>query len=125
MDEARRLLQAQLLGDIVLHQRRRRRGHGDHRRRAQRGQILAEHAIVGTEIVAPLRNAMRLIDGDQARLALRQHLRKSGHAQSLRRDEEKLQLAVEVVDAGLARSPAVAAGMDALHREAALLSFAT
>ena len=46
---------------------------------------------------------------------------KPGDAQALRRDEEELQVAVEVVDAGLARGGAVAPGVDALHREVALL----
>ena len=60
---------------------------------------------------------MAISDG----LALGQHLGKAGDAQPLRRDEEELQAAVEVVDAGLARGGAVAAGVDALHGEAALL----
>ena len=46
---------------------------------------------------------------------------KAGDAQPLRRDEQELQRAVQVVDAGLARGGAVAAGVDALDGEAALL----
>ena len=113
--------EAQLRGDVVLHQGRGGGGERDDRRGPQRRQVLAEHAVVGPEIVAPLRDAVRLVDGDQRRLALGQHLREAGDAQALRRDEEELQRAVEVVDAGLARGGAVAAGVDALHGEAALL----
>ena len=64
---------------------------------------------------------MRLIDGDQGRLSLGQHLRETGDSQPLRRDEQKLQLAIEVIKAGLARSGAVAARMDAGDGEAPLL----
>ena len=114
------LRQPQLLGDIVLHQRSRGGGQGDHRRGTQRGQVLPEHAVVGAEIVSPLGNAVGFVDGDQAGLALGQHLGEAGNAQAFGRDEQKLQGAVQIVDAGLARRRAVAAGMDALHREAAL-----
>ena len=59
-------------------------------------------------------------------LRLREHLREARHAQPLRRDEEEVELAVEVVEADLARGRAVAAGVDALGREArARCSFAT
>ena len=57
-----------------------------------RRQVLAEHAVVRPEIVPPLGNAVRLVDGDQRRLALRQHLGEAGHAQPLGRDEQELQL---------------------------------
>ena len=69
-------------------------------------QILAEHPVVGPEIVSPLRDAVRFVDGDQRRLALRQHLRKAAHPQALRRDEQELQLAVQIIDASLARDAA-------------------
>ena len=113
--------QAELHGDIVLHDRRGGSGERDHRSGPQRGQILAEHAVVGAEIVAPLRDAVGFVDGDQGGLALGEHLGKAGDAEALGRDEEELQGAVEVVDAGLARGGAVAAGVDALHGEVALL----
>ena len=111
----------QLRGDIVLHDGRGGGGEGDHGGGAQRGKILAEHAVVGAEIVAPLRDAMGFVDGDQRWLALGEHLGEAGDAQALGRDEEELQFAVEVVDAGLAGGGAIAAGVDALHREVALL----
>ena len=51
-------------------------------------------------------------------LALGQHFGEAGDAQALGGDEEELQRAVEVVDAGLAGGGAVAAGVDALDGEA-------
>ena len=81
--------------------------------RPQHGEIAAEQPVIGPEIVAPLRNAMRFIDGDEGRFALREHLGKTTDAQTLRGDKQELQSAVEIVDADLARSGAIAPGMDA------------
>ena len=106
MDEFERVDHAQLREDVGLHTRCRGGGECDDGRRvlraAQCRQILAEHAIVGPEVVAPLRDAMRLIDGDQSELLFGQHFGKSGNAQALRRDEQKLQLASQIVCAYLA-----------------------
>src|SRR6516165_6193682 len=44
---------------------------------AQHGQVLPQHPVVGPEIVAPLRNAMRLVNRDQRQSAPGQHLRKA------------------------------------------------
>ena len=49
-----RILEAQLGDDVVLDHGRRGGGECDDRRRAQRGQPLAEHAIIGAKVVAPL-----------------------------------------------------------------------
>ena len=121
VDEARGLGESELRGDVVLHDGRRGGGEGDHRRGAQRRKVVAEHAVVGAEVVAPLGNAMRLVDGDEGGFALGEHFGEAGDAQALGRDEEELQIAVEVVDAGLAGGGAVASGVDALHGEAARL----
>lgn len=56
---------------------------------------------------------MRLVDGDEGELLLCQHFRKAGDAKAFGGDEEELQAAVEVVDAGLAGGGAIQAGMDA------------
>ena len=64
---------------------------------------------------------MRLVDGDQRRLSLRQHFGEAGHAEPFRRNEQELQFAVKVVDAGLAGGGALTAGMDALHGETPFL----
>ncbi len=88
---------AELREDVRLHGGRGGRRQRDDRRgierTAQTGQILAQHAVVGTEVVAPLRDAMRLVDRDQRQLALGQHLREPRHAQPFRRNEQKLQAA--------------------------------
>ncbi len=106
-----------------MHYRRGGSGQGDYRGGPEGGQILAEHAIVRAEIVAPLGNAVGFVDGDQGRLALGKHLGKASDAQALGCDEEELQGAVEVVDASLARGRAIAPGVYALHREAPFFEF--
>ena len=82
---------------------------------------MAEHAVIRAEIMPPLRDAVGFVDGNQGRLAFRKHLRETGHAEPFRRDEQKLQFAVEVIHAGLARGPAVPAGMNAVRGETPLL----
>jgi hypothetical protein len=63
---------------------------------------------------------MRLVDGDERRLAAREHLRESRHAQPLGRDEEVIEIAREIRLARLARREPRPAGVNALRREAAL-----
>ena len=116
MNEAGRPRQAQLLDDVVLHQRRGGGGQGDDRRGTEAWQIAAQHAIVGAEVVAPLGDAMGFVDGHQRRFSLGQHFGEARDAQALRRDEEELQFAGEIIDAGLPGGGAIAAGMDALDR---------
>ena len=57
--------QAERLDDVVDHLRCRRRRQREHRRMAERGDCVAEFGKRGTEIVAPLRHAMRLVDHDE------------------------------------------------------------
>ena len=115
VNEARRLDQRQLLHDVVLHGRRGGGGQRDDRRRPQAGHVLAQAAVIGPEIVPPLRNAVRLIHHDQRNLPLGEHLRKARHAQALRRNEQELQFAGQVVAASLPRIHPAAPGMNALH----------
>jgi hypothetical protein len=103
VNEPRQLRKAELLRNVVLDEWRRGCGQGDDGRRPQFRKVLAEPAIVRTEVVTPLLNAVRLIDSDQSRFALRQHFRETGQPQSFRRDEKKLQRAVQVIHARLAR----------------------
>ena len=63
---------------------------------------------------------MRLVHSHQRRLAFGQHFGEAWNAEPLRRDEQELQLALQIVDAGLPGCGAVAAGVDALHRKAPL-----
>ena len=84
----------------------------------ERGQVLAQHPVVGAEVVSPLRDAMRFVDGDQRRLALGQHLAEARHAQPLRRNEEELQAAIQIIHAGLPRLRPVEAGVNPPHPQA-------
>jgi hypothetical protein len=70
---------AELLGDVLLHERRGRRGQRDHRRGPKLRQPLAQHPVLGAEVVAPVRDAVSLVDGDEHRLARGELLREAGH----------------------------------------------
>ena len=61
--ENRGVVHAEVLLDVQLHLRRGRRRQGDQRRRADLVDDRADAAVLRTEIVAPLRNAVRLVDG--------------------------------------------------------------
>ena len=93
--------------DVGLHGWRRGGGQGEDghgtRTVAQSGQVLADHAVVGAKVVTPLRDAVGLVDGDERGRALGEHLGEAGNAQALGRDEEEVECAGEIVDAGLAR----------------------
>ena len=67
--------------------------------------------------MAPLRDAMRLIDGDQRRLSLGQHLAEARNSQPLRRNEEELQRPREVIHAGLPRLSPVEAGVNSRYAQ--------
>jgi len=121
VDEAHGLNHSELRGNVGLDGWRCGGGKSENRNRtrtvAQCGNVLPDHAVVGTEIVAPLRNAVGFVDGDEGRWALGQHLWKAGNAQALRCDEKKVEGAGEVVDAGLARDGTIEAGVDAGHAQ--------
>ena len=102
MDEPAGVGNAELGDDVALHGRGGRGGEGDDRRGAQGREILSQHSVVGAEIVSPLRDAVGFVDGDEGRFAFGQHFGEAGDAQALGGDEEKLQRAGKVVDAGLA-----------------------
>ena len=98
--------EAELLRDVVLDARRRGGGERDDGRGPQQRQPLAEQPVVGPEVVAPLRDAVRLVDRDERRRAPGQHLGEAGHPQPLGGDEEEVEPPVEVVAADLrARRP--------------------
>lgn len=93
VNEQCRTGESQLSRDIFLNQWCRRRGKRHHRRGTQSGQVLAQHAIVETEIMAPLGDAVRFVNCDERRFPLSEHLGKTSYAQPLGRDEQKLQSA--------------------------------
>ena len=87
-DVQRRRRQRQLMRDVAPDLRRGRRGERRHPRGPEQLQRLAEPAIVGTEIVPPLRDTVSLIDRDEAEPARRgaQRIDETRAAKPLRRD---------------------------------------
>ena len=94
-DEHERVAQGQLLGDVAAHALG-----GRGRISVERcvGELLAQRAqlpVLRTKIVAPMADAMRLVDGEGLRAGAPQQLPKSGKGQPLRGDEQHLQLSSE------------------------------
>jgi hypothetical protein len=108
VDQMLRRTQTQLLCDVALDQRRRRCSERDDRRGPERRQVLADGPVIRAEVVSPLGNAVRLVDGHQARPPFGEHLRESSHAQPLRGDEEEVQFSVQILHADFARGGPVA-----------------
>ena len=117
-DEDGRVLQVELDGDVALDGGRGGGGEGDDGRGAQGGEVLAERAVVGAEVVAPGGDAVGFVDGDEGGFALGEHLGEAGDAHALGGDEEEVEVAGEVVAAGLAGVFAGEAGVDAGDAEA-------
>ncbi len=79
-DENRRILQTQFADDVALHSLGRR---GGERVNRDAGQLIAqgpELAVLGSEIMSPLADAMSLVHGDVADADARQQAAKRGTA---------------------------------------------
>ena len=107
MDEFSGAGEAELGEDVALDGWGCCRGEGYDWGWAQGGEVLAEHSVVGAKVVSPLGDAVGFVDGDECGLALGEHFGEAGDAKALGGDEEELESAVEVVDAGLATDGAV------------------
>ena len=81
-------------------------------------KVIAQGAIVGAEVVTPLRDTVSLVDGDEGEWSLREHLREAGDAEAFGCDKEELEGAVEEVTAGLACVIAGEAGVNASSADA-------
>jgi hypothetical protein len=92
-DEARRIAQAELLDDVLAHGRRRGRGERLDRDLRVVAPQLAEHAVLGPEVVAPVADAVRLVDHEAGEPAPRSARRRSRRDDALGRDVDELQLA--------------------------------
>jgi hypothetical protein len=114
MDEAPLALQPELGGDVVLDDGSRGGSEPDDWRRPEQRQPLAEHPVLGAEVVPPLRDAVGFIHRDEHRLALGEHLGKTRNRQALGRDEKEIEPASQIVEANLPGRGAVASRMDAL-----------
>ena len=91
-NEEARFSQAELLDDIIADFLGRCRGEGVHRNVRGKTTQLSKLSILGAKVVAPVTDAMRLVDRDCAKTSSAKSRKESITAQSLRRDEEKLQL---------------------------------
>ena len=93
VDEDPGLLQPQRAQDVVAGAGVGGRRHRDARRvRKPLGQQ-TQIAIVGTEVVSPLRDTVRLVDGDQTQRQFRQPIHHGPGRQTLGRDIQQVQLA--------------------------------
>ncbi len=79
--------------DIAPDFRRGRRGERRNLGAAQRFEHLIEPEIIGPEIVAPHREAMRLIHGKKGDCALPERFEKRAAAKTFRRDVDQFELA--------------------------------
>ena len=106
--EVPRLGEVQPLGDLLV--RRTRRGRGErHARNARKAlREVAERKVVGTEVVTPLADAVRLVDRDHAQRTALQERRGRRGAQSLGCDVEQVEIAGEV---GLLDARALCGGL--------------
>ncbi len=69
---------------------------GDEARRTEALDEIADLQVVGPEVVAPVADAVRLVDGEQRERELREHAFDEGfRREALRRDVEQLHLAGE------------------------------
>ena len=94
-DELARVLQRQTLDDLLACARV---GGGGERDARHRGKALRQDrqlAVLGAEIVAPLRHAVRLVDGEQRHLGAFEQIEEARRQQPLRRHVEQVQRAGE------------------------------
>jgi len=118
VDEQGGIGELKLTGDIALHGWGCGGCEGDDRCGSEGRKIIAQGAVVGPEVVSPLRDAVGFVDCDERGPSLGEHLGKSGNSHAFGGDEEKLELAGEEVAAGLASFVAGETGVDAGDFEA-------
>ena len=94
-DEAGAIAETQLGCDVFPYPLGRRRGQRHHRRIGEARPQLGQVAVVGAEVVAPLADAVRLVDGDEADGQGLQEPPESGRAHPLGRGVENPQTAGE------------------------------
>ena len=91
--DAHRVAQPQARDDVGGDLRRRRGGRGDERLRAQPARRVGEAEVVRAEVVAPLRDAVRLVDDEQPDVRRAQRLGEARRREALRGDVEQAHLA--------------------------------
>ena len=84
-----RIAQPEPRDDVVGDLRGRRRGRRDDRLRAEPARGIGQAEVVGPEVVPPLRDAVRLVDHEQADPRLPDPLEEAGRGEALGRDVEQ------------------------------------
>jgi len=122
-NELARLLQREPFDDLAARRGIRRRGERDARHGGEAFVQHGQRAVLGAEVVAPLRDAMRLVDGEQGQpgrfLNLFQQGKEAGHQQAFRGDIEQVELAAQQAALHLACGIGADAGIEEgrLHAE--------
>ena len=92
-DEGPRLVQGQLLDDVAAHGVGGRGRQGDGRGVAQHAAEIAQPGVIGAEIVAPLADAVGLVDRQQFQAHRPHRFQKPRAAEPLRHDVDQAELA--------------------------------
>jgi hypothetical protein len=92
-DDCPLILEPELTRDVSAHVRRRRRGEGDDRRPAEALADLADPQIARPEVVPPLADAVRLVDGEQRDTEVAQPAAEGPEVEALRGNVKQLDLA--------------------------------
>ena len=108
-DDRVRLLDPEARADVRDDRRRRRRGERQHALGAELARPLGELQVVGPEVVAPLGDAVRLVDGEERDRRARELGEEALVVEPLRRDVEELQRAAR----GAARRSRALGGVEA------------
>ncbi len=121
VNELERAAQAQLELDILAGAGVRRGRDGQARDLGEDLGQAAEHAVFGPEVVAPLADAVRLVDGGQGDRAIGQALQHPGLHQPFRRQVKQIQLALADPPPDQVLVAGVGAGIQPLGRDPQLL----
>ena len=109
--EQQPLPEAELVHDVLRHLRRGRGREGDHGRIHELAQR-ADLQVIRAEVIAPLRDAVRLVHDDVAQGQHVQVRPEQGRAEALGRDVQELEIPVRRVVEGEVHLPAVHPGVD-------------
>ena len=110
-DEDLRRLHLQRAQDVVARARIRGRGQRDARHAGELFGQAGQLAVLRAELVAPLRDAMRLVDREQRELQARQPLQRAVAQQPLGRDVQQIELLLDQVARDAARLGGIEIGM--------------
>ena len=121
VDELARIAQPQLGADVVARARVGRGGDGEARHLREHLRQPSQHAVLRTEVVAPLADAMRLVDRHQRERQARQPLQHGRLHQAFGREVEQVQRAFVDPPPDVGAQAGLGAGVELLGRDARLL----